>query len=110
MSNTKLIRIGLTATLLTIVWAKAHWSVALSLMLIFIANELMVTQLEQKVDKTLKTCPHCNHSLKDNSHGIDQNDMTYDEKINDYVHCGRCMYCKECNPQLKTLGKKNKEA
>lgn len=40
-------------------------------------------------------CAYCGHSLKDNNHGIDQNDVNLvDNKIK---HSGVCTYCKYCN-------------
>lgn len=45
-------------------------------------------------------CTMCNHSLKDNDHGLDQNDIWMDEK-EEVHHTGSCTYCKECNPRLR---------
>lgn len=39
-------------------------------------------------------CPYCKHSLKDNSHGVDQNDF------NGMEYSGRCTYCKECRKPI----------
>jgi hypothetical protein len=39
------------------------------------------------------SCSQCHHTLVDNLHGPDQNDMF------DRV----CTYCKECNPRLKGM-------
>ena len=42
------------------------------------------------------SCEFCHHSLKNNNHGWDQNDM---ETINNVqMHSGRCTYCNVCNP------------
>lgn len=46
--------------------------------------------------ETDETCNLCGHTLKDNSHGFDQNDAWMDgDKL---VHSGSCTYCKICNP------------
>lgn len=49
-------------------------------------------------------CPLCGHSLENNNHGIDQNDVFLDED-NEFKHTGSCTYCVECNPRLKELAK-----
>lgn len=47
----------------------------------------------------LVPCDMCGHFLANNSHGLDQNDVSMDE--NEIVtHSGSCTYCKECNPRL----------
>jgi len=39
-------------------------------------------------------CHLCGHSMKNNSHGFDQNDAWMDgDKL---VHLGQCTYCKVC--------------
>lgn len=46
------------------------------------------------------TCPSCNHSLKDNDHGFDQNDAHMEgDKL---VHSGCCTYCKVCGGDQPT--------
>ncbi len=35
-------------------------------------------------------CPYCHHSLKDNGHGVDQNDFS------GVQYLSTCMYCKQC--------------
>lgn len=46
----------------------------------------------------MRLCPLCGHSLEDNQHGFDQNDASMDgDKL---VHCGRCTYCRVCNPGI----------
>ena len=46
-----------------------------------------------------KICGLCHHSLKDNDHGLDQNDMWLEgDKL---VHSGHCTYCEMCNPRLR---------
>jgi uncharacterized protein with PIN domain len=47
-----------------------------------------------------KTCPYCNHNLKENPHGIDQNDIDINEK-DEVVYLGSCTYCKECRGESK---------
>lgn len=39
-------------------------------------------------------CRLCGHGMRDNLHGIDQNDFSGG------VHTGRCTYCRVCNPRL----------
>lgn len=43
-------------------------------------------------------CPSCKHSLKNNLHGLDQNDIEMDEN-GEAHHVGSCTYCSVCNPQ-----------
>jgi uncharacterized protein YuzB (UPF0349 family) len=45
-------------------------------------------------------CEMCKHSLKDNNHGFDQNDVYMDENLN-VTHFGTCTYCNVCNPRYK---------
>lgn len=45
-----------------------------------------------------RTCPDCGHTLHENEHGIDQNDVIVDGEDN-LVHSGKCTYCKICNPR-----------
>ena len=44
-------------------------------------------------------CNACKHSLIDNGHGLDQNDMWMEG--DELVFSGHCTYCKECSPALK---------
>jgi hypothetical protein len=43
-----------------------------------------------------KVCPYCNHSLINNDHGPDQNDMYLDEndKLHHYSNCTYCLICR----------------
>jgi len=54
------------------------------------------------------TCKNCGHSLTNNSHGPDQNDMYMDgDRL---CFTGTCTYCKECNPVFAAaLAKAEKE-
>lgn len=42
------------------------------------------------LSKKVITCLYCHHILKDNQHGVDQNDFDGME------YRGRCTYCKYC--------------
>lgn len=44
-------------------------------------------------------CDSCKHSLENNMHGIDQNDLEMDEKGN-CIYLDRCTYCRICNPRI----------
>ena len=65
----------------------------------YIPSEILELVEELNMDrhdaaKRAETCSLCGHSLKDNSHGFDQNDAHMDgDKL---VHSGHCTYCKEC--------------
>lgn len=53
--------------------------------------------------EVVNVCPDCKHSLKDNLHGPGQNDFEWDSEGN-MSHCGRCTYCRECNPRIFEKG------
>ncbi|MFA5153515.1 MAG: hypothetical protein WC554_13205 [Clostridia bacterium] len=44
-------------------------------------------------------CPDCGHSLKNNSHGPDQNDYYYDSNDDRIKYVGSCTYCNVCFPR-----------
>ena len=52
------------------------------------------------------TCPLCKCSMKDNSHGLDQNDL-YEDEEGEFKHIGRCTYCRFCNPVVDHILKKD---
>jgi len=48
-----------------------------------------------------KICSFCGHSLVNNPHGLDQNDVFMDgDKL---IHSGSCTYCKHCRAGNYTL-------
>ena len=49
-------------------------------------------------EQDVELCKGCKHSLKDNLHGIDQNDIY--EKPDGTLGWDSSIYCKECNPWL----------
>lgn len=55
-------------------------------------------------------CSNCGHSLENNLHGPDQNDFYYDAEKDEYVACGSCTYCRECNPKLKAAETANERS
>ncbi len=65
------------------------------------APEIIVERLAALDQAALSICPDCHHSLKDNSHGFDQNDGVMEgDKL---IHSGRCTYCRICNSEIFTL-------
>ena len=49
--------------------------------------------------RSVEVCRLCGHSMEDNLHGLDQNDVIMvDDEL---VHSGRCTYCKECRKGAK---------
>lgn len=49
-----------------------------------------------------KTCPDCNHSLMNNSHGFDQDDYYWNADEDTYKHKDSCKYCNVCYPRKQT--------
>lgn len=45
-------------------------------------------------------CRWCGHDLKDNQHGLDQNDFYYD-CWKYMIYMGSCTYCRECNSAVE---------
>jgi hypothetical protein len=48
-----------------------------------------------------KTCGSCNHTLKHNTHGPDQDDYYYDQEKDEILYVGACIYCAICYPKGK---------
>lgn len=59
----------------------------------------MITDWTEEVEIVEQFCGMCNHTLKDNNHGFDQNDAYLNEE-NEVCHYGSCTYCKYCNPRV----------
>lgn len=54
-------------------------------------------------EESKKQCPYCKHSMENNLHGLDQNDLEMVEE--EAVYVGSCTYCKVCNPILEIASK-----
>lgn len=60
--------------------------------------------LATAIETSISVCNYCNHSLKDNSHGVDQNDF------DGTIYRGKCTYCKECHSKKEFVPSKYQQA